>query len=400
MDTALQTNGISNSFEPLEQRRLLAFSAATYFPLNPDLQSTYTTTVNGASTTSTRTMAASNFQNVATTKVTDTANVSGSASTVDREYYQGKRALNLFVTSLTTDQFFTSLTVKAGVPVLPARFRTGEVSSWKNLAVSGTLSITGVGSGNGTGTETGSTTIEDNGRVTQAGFVFPQTLKQTTTRKDTITTTINGTTITGTITIGETDILAPTVGVLSSSYTFKVDAAGGGQTQTENYTANSTLTGSNQLTTFAAVKTTTLSIVGTTGNDVIGVGFDGDASNILVVRNGVAARFSSAGINSLLIDVGAGNDTVGPLKVGRMRSTILGGKGNDSLVGGAGRDRIDGGIGNDTLVGGTGVDNLTGDAGDDVLNGNSGNDVLDGGDGTDQAKDDPNDTRISIEVLV
>ena len=118
------------------------------------------------------------------------------------------------------------------------------------------------------------------------------------------------------------------------------------------------------------------------------------------MRNGVGSRFSSAGITNLLIDVGAGNDTVGPLKLGRMRSTILGGKGNDYLTGGAGRDRIDGGDGNDTLVGGTGVDNLTGDAGDDVLNGNSGNDILDGGDGTDQAKNDPNDTRISIEILV
>jgi hypothetical protein len=133
----------------------------------------------------------------------------------------------------------------------------------------------------------------------------------------------------------------------------------------------------------------------------------------LVYLDGVSGGFLASSINKILINGGAGNDTIRldltdnipgfvPITIpaeihggdgddlivgGRGSNTIFGEAGNDTIWGGAGGNYIDGGIGNDTLVGGANCYNqLFGDAGADLLYGGSGSstNVLYGGDDSDE----------------
>ncbi len=116
----------------------------------------------------------------------------------------------------------------------------------------------------------------------------------------------------------------------------------------------------------------TIVVKGTSGSDNIVVSNEG--SQVAVTVNDRTKFFSSAAVQQLRIDAGAGDDTV--LVQVDKPATILGGDGNDTLTGGSGDDLINGGAGDDSLSGG---------AGNDTLNGESGNDTLAGGDGTDTA---------------
>src|SRR5262249_28801528 len=73
-----------------------------------------------------------------------------------------------------------------------------------------------------------------------------------------------------------------------------------------------------------------------------------------------------AGLISLTVDGGAGNDT------------ITGGDGNDTLIGGDGNDVINGGRGNDTAFLGAGDDTFVWNPGDgsDTVEGQGGSDTL------------------------
>jgi Ca2+-binding RTX toxin-like protein len=66
---------------------------------------------------------------------------------------------------------------------------------------------------------------------------------------------------------------------------------------------------------------------------------------------------------------------------------ICGGKGNDTLKGGAGNDQLSGQKGNDKLSGQKGNDKLSGKAGNDSLKGGPGKDVCKGGKGKDTVTD-------------
>jgi Ca2+-binding RTX toxin-like protein len=127
-------------------------------------------------------------------------------------------------------------------------------------------------------------------------------------------------------------------------------------------------------------------------------------------NHNTAQSFRSASVSGVLVDSGAGKDTIvcGGVLVpqtlvgGSSSDTIVGGwgddaisggKGSDSLVGAAGDDSIGGGDDSDILLGGSGDDLLTGGADGDSLNGGSeipsgtsdGDDTLDGGNGLDTA---------------
>ena len=97
---------------------------------------------------------------------------------------------------------------------------------------------------------------------------------------------------------------------------------------------------------------------------------------------------------TVLVDGGAGHDTIDASRVIRPQSSLVlrGGSGQDVLVGGFGKDRLEGGDGkdvlagnkgNDRLLGGNANDLLIGGLGDDVLEGNNGDDALLGGPGRD-----------------
>jgi len=94
----------------------------------------------------------------------------------------------------------------------------------------------------------------------------------------------------------------------------------------------------------------------------------GTTENLVVNANGgddtITAGNGLAGLISLTLDGGAGNDT------------ITGGDGNDMLIGGDGNDVITGGRGNDVALLGTGDDTFVWNPGD-------GSDTVEGGDGTD-----------------
>jgi RTX calcium-binding nonapeptide repeat (4 copies) len=116
-----------------------------------------------------------------------------------------------------------------------------------------------------------------------------------------------------------------------------------------------------------------------------------------------------AGLTSVAVSMGEGNDAVVEFKIG-LTMAIAGGAGNDDAGGGSagdtvlgeegddlvtgdpggaeGADLVDGGPGNDVVLGGGGDDRVIGGSGDDVLDGDgsgggAGDDVIDAGDGND-----------------
>ncbi|HEX6460691.1 MAG TPA: calcium-binding protein [Thermoleophilaceae bacterium] len=94
------------------------------------------------------------------------------------------------------------------------------------------------------------------------------------------------------------------------------------------------------------------------------------------------ATCRAAGVSSVFVDAGDGNDSVA-LDGMLLPLTAQGGEGNDRLVGGGGADSLDGGPGDDTLQGAGGNDRLSGGDGNDTLDGGAGDDVLAGGAGGD-----------------
>jgi Ca2+-binding RTX toxin-like protein len=96
----------------------------------------------------------------------------------------------------------------------------------------------------------------------------------------------------------------------------------------------------------------------------------GTTENLVVNMNGGDDTFTGsnglAGLISLTVDGGTGNDT------------ITGGDGNDTLIGGDGNDTLIGGRGSDTLFGGNGNDTFVWNPGDgsDVVEGQCGADTM------------------------
>ncbi len=118
-------------------------------------------------------------------------------------------------------------------------------------------------------------------------------------------------------------------------------------------------------------------IMGTAGNDSIGVGYvDGNGD---VIDNNDAI-LSNPGSNDDEVYAGQGDDTVNGLQG---NDYLYGGDGNDSLDGGIGNDYMQGDAGNDTVVAGDGDDFIRGDAGNDLVYGGAGNDSTYGGAGND-----------------
>ncbi len=83
----------------------------------------------------------------------------------------------------------------------------------------------------------------------------------------------------------------------------------------------------------------------------------GSGNNLIDLRNVTSAAFPRAGGLTVVVQAGAGNDTVLGSSFG---DQISGGAGDDSLDGGLGNDSLDGGLNNDIVIGGVGNDTLAG----------------------------------------
>ncbi|MCS7032938.1 MAG: hypothetical protein NZ561_02965 [Phycisphaerae bacterium] len=148
----------------------------------------------------------------------------------------------------------------------------------------------------------------------------------------------------------------------------------------------------------------TLVLIGLSGDDAFVV-FNATSGNIAVNHDGVLQEFNRNRVERIYFDGLGGNDFV-QLSVA-VRSTMIGGDGNDTLlggtrqdllIGGIGADFLSGGSGNDTLQGGGGKDRLYGKGGDDELLGEAGDDRLHGGIGDDTLNGGPeNDTLTGAE---
>jgi Ca2+-binding RTX toxin-like protein len=103
-----------------------------------------------------------------------------------------------------------------------------------------------------------------------------------------------------------------------------------------------------------------------------------------LVVNGLPAQVTISGVDpgtdSLVINGGAGNDTINAsaLQVGQVNLTINGGDGNDTITGSAGNDTVVGGRGSDVASLGAGDDTFVWNPGDgsDAVDGGAGNDTL------------------------
>jgi Ca2+-binding RTX toxin-like protein len=124
----------------------------------------------------------------------------------------------------------------------------------------------------------------------------------------------------------------------------------------------------------------TVNVNGTAGDDNIKVVSSGSSVNV----NGLAAQVTisgaDAGLDSLVINGGTGNDTINAstLHAGQINLTINGGDGNDTITGSAGNDTVIGGRGNDVASLGAGDDTFVWNPGDgsDTVDGGAGNDTL------------------------
>src|SRR5687767_1373856 len=127
---------------------------------------------------------------------------------------------------------------------------------------------------------------------------------------------------------------------------------------------------------FAVLVGSQLQITGGVGNDNIKVSQQ-DAATIRVEQNGVVSFFGDLAVTNILVNAGAGNDTVSLASTIPLTepSTINGGDGADNITGGAGSDNVDGGAGNDVIFGADGSDNLNGGTGSNTLRGGNGGDA-------------------------
>ncbi|MDP9175500.1 MAG: hypothetical protein M3O30_16785 [Planctomycetota bacterium] len=155
-------------------------------------------------------------------------------------------------------------------------------------------------------------------------------------------------------------------------------AQAGGLTFSVNTSKATTPFASSQ---FGSVAGGVLTVAGTSGNDRIVVELVG--GRYVVQENLQTETFDATLVQEVIVNAGAGNDTVVMAPDLTVAAVLNGGPGNDSLLAGAGNTTLNGGGGADTLVGGAGNDSLVGGGGNDLLEGGSGSNVLWGGFGND-----------------
>ncbi len=98
-----------------------------------------------------------------------------------------------------------------------------------------------------------------------------------------------------------------------------------------------------------------LTVTGDNGNDAISLAVSGVTLNVVV--NGNATPYPLGMVSQILINTGAGNNSV-TMGSGVIGATVNAGAGNDTFTAGTGNDSFVGGAGNDLLIAGSGHDVL------------------------------------------
>ena len=125
-----------------------------------------------------------------------------------------------------------------------------------------------------------------------------------------------------------------------------------------------------------------LTVNGTGGADSISISHDA-SGNLVVNNDGAVSTYTDMFVSSIVVNAGAGNDSVWVADNINHPMVEHGGSGNDLLFGGNLNDQIDGGGDTDTIYGMGGDDQLDGGVAGNYYWDNTGNDVLYGGDGND-----------------
>lgn len=239
---------------------------------------------------------------------------------------------------------------------------------------------------------------------------------------------------------GTYDVVGSGTGLLANVYYNNVII--GSQNIKKDFVAGQSSDGATQVTdVFSRIRSRTLILMGTAGNDVVGVGLRkgyyyagmsdqqvrysatlidavavkaGDGNDRVVINDDIPHAYVEGGYGKDTLIGSGGADTLygnasidliygnggDDLLVGENGNDLVyGGDGNDRLYGGAGNDTVYGQGGNDRIWGGVGDDLLYGEKGRDYINGEQGADLVNGGPHTDTAEMDLEDRRVAIEVL-
>ncbi len=391
--------------ESLEARQMMViYTAEDYFPLEANQHSTYSSTLNGDSATATRTSKLSRIGDQSVVRLQDRLEKSDATTVLSHHYrHDGRGGLRDYLLDLDqANQFSATVTYSTAIRVLPRTFEIGTVGTWSGQKVTTTFRIPKIDDAfyGLTGTETGSSTVLPAENEIHGGFIFYNVLNLKTLRKQTFASTIGNQLYKITFEISESLNLAKGVGMISGDRSISIRIKSGKDVNfAGSLSEQSQLTTSSVLGAFTRVDGSTLRVSGTPENDDIVTKLEGN--EILVIRNdiGVKAALASS-ITRIAIDAAAGNDSIHTLELGKMKSMLMGGDGNDFIGGGPGRDLIFGGEGNDIIIANAGIDTIFGGSGNDMINGNGGADFIDAGDGIDTVRRDDLDTRIAVEVLV
>lgn len=103
-----------------------------------------------------------------------------------------------------------------------------------------------------------------------------------------------------------------------------------------------------------------LTVLGTFGNDSIGMTVNTTNGTVIVNDNGITRTFPLNKVKSVYVNTLDGNDYFSASTRLTMPMVIYGGSGNDNLTGGGGNDQVDAGPGNDTLFNSPGSDSMNG----------------------------------------
>jgi uncharacterized delta-60 repeat protein len=167
------------------------------------------------------------------------------------------------------------------------------------------------------------------------------------------------------------------------------DGDGGSDTKTKTITV--TAVTPPPLTVSATLSGGILTIAGDGAANTINVTLNNAGNYRVVVGTQIDQVFTFAAVNGILIQAGAGNDTVTIANGIAVAAEIHGGDGNDLLSGGGGSDMIFGEAGTNILEGNAGDDVVVGGAGTDIISGGNGRDILIGGLGSDLITGDNGD---------